>query len=289
VAPGEKNATGGIKKEVAGVYSTALGKPKWKFRRHKTMERQKRLAVMAFCLGWSISQSYLFAQHGVPCASVQNHKIVKHKEHPIPGPSAGKALVFLLVIPNFGKGYQLKIALDHRRWVAVANKSEYTFFEADPGRVTLSWYQEGILLKEYDLELQANQTYFLRRHISFGRFDVGPVSESEGWAILKKLQYVTFEPKGKLSAADYEQFNSKFLDGWKQLRPGITPDEFFLLTGLTIFGHLKTANGHTASVTPFALKTNGYTTIVNLCGYQLKFEDNLLASWEDDTPTPVLK
>ena len=192
--------------------------------------------------GLNGSQSALSSIKGVPCAVEQYHTIVKHKgEHPLPAPSQNKALIFVLFEGGFGKGYQRKIAIDHRRWVAVLEKSDYTFFEADPGTVTLSYYGGlpfgfgTMFAAEEQLEVKANQTYYIRE--SQGR-PTSQVGEAEAARLLKKLEYVTFEPKGKLTEEQWLRFDDKFLQGWAQLRQGMTPQEAYNSIGLGEFSLL---------------------------------------------------
>lgn len=109
-------------------------------------------------------------------------------------------------------------------------------------------------------------------------------------ANLRKLSYVTFESRGKWTAAASEQFNSKFLDGWKQLRQGITPDDVSGLLGLGVFALLKTIEGelgggahnaHFSSLHGDRVDVQGNTARVATCGYQFQFVDNRLESWND--------
>jgi hypothetical protein len=193
------------------------------------MRRTRLFATTGLCIFFGVvAQCDLFAQAGVPCASEQKHEIVRHKgEHPLPAPSADKALIFAA---SFGQSNQHKIAIDHRRWVAVLGKSEYTFFEADPGSITLSFYGGPALWKDTALEVKANQVYVVRLN-AYYIAKISQVSEQEAAELLRKLEYVTFVPKGKMTEEDWIKFDTKFQEGWQQLRTGLTPGEVHALLG----------------------------------------------------------
>jgi hypothetical protein len=216
---------------------------------------------------------------GVPCGAEQYHTILTHKgEHPLPAPSENKALIFVLFEGGFGKSYQRKIAIDHRRWVSVLGKSDYTFFEVDPGTVTLSYYYGypfGIgsgFFGDKQLEVKANQTYYIRE--SQGG-TTSQVSEAEAAKLLKKLDYATFEPKGKLTEEEWLRFDDKFLKGWGQLRQGMTPQEAYDSIGLAEFGLLDkdmNVSEGTVRTSQRSVTISGNIGRVISCGYIFEFQ-----------------
>ena len=74
------------------------------------------------------------AQDPVACGSKdEKHEVIKHKvAAPVPAPTAGKAMVVIVLGGSFTKSYQQKLAVNGQ-WRAVMNESQYSFFEVDPG------------------------------------------------------------------------------------------------------------------------------------------------------------
>jgi hypothetical protein len=123
--------------------------------------------------------------------SSEKDRVVEHKDHPTPSPSAGKALVYVTIGGYFGKTYQGKMAVNGT-FRAVLEKNQYTFFEADPG--VLKFHFEGKWA--YDkaevylvITAQADQTYY----VSCESASIQEVDVAEGKSLLAKRQYVTFE------------------------------------------------------------------------------------------------
>lgn len=230
---------------------------------------------------------------GVPCALEQKHEIFTHKgEHSLPDPSARKALIVVVFGSHFGTSYQHKIAVDHIRWVAVTVKSEYTFFEAEAGTLTLSYYGPAMghpgtthFVKDMQMEVEANRTYFMRETIT----DLSQIGEQEGRSLLPKLDYATFAVKGNLTEQEWIRRSISFLEGWKQLRAGITPADTYALLHLEqlnfVDALLKGAlRGFDASHDwswrgpDLYVTKRGGVVRVDSCGVTLVF-DNGLQSW----------
>jgi hypothetical protein len=217
-----------------------------------------------------IARCNLFAQAGVPCASEQKHELVKHKgEHPLPAPSADKALIFAIFQAEFGKSYQRKIAIDHSRWVAVLGKAEYTFFEADPGTITLSFYSGlpygmgSLFGTDKTFDVKGNQTYVVRESAGL---DLSPASEQEVAKLVRKLEYVTFSAKGKMTEEDWIKFDTKFQQGWQQLRLGLSPGETSDLLGQGLFGEVDKEEHVTDVLGKNSVTISGNAAQVFLCG-----------------------
>ncbi len=267
------------------MYTFRLKRPKFRW----------LVATSLSILSGIVGQRDLLAA-GVPCAAEQKHEIVSHKgEHPLPQPSPNKALIVVMFDSHFGKSYQDKIAVDHRRWVAVLQKSEYTLFEMDPGLFTLSYYVRfGNFLKDVPLQVAANKIYFIRETLGdevTGKLDISEVNEAQAEERLLKAKYVTFAAKGKMSEDDWVRSNTKFMDGLQKLRPGMTPADTYALLGgpgeLMILDQLlKDPRLKDGRYNPSFGGFHGSVTIrsgvgnVQGCGYEFIFSGDRLQSWQ---------
>jgi hypothetical protein len=176
-------------------------------------------------------------QAGVPCGEYQQHEIIRHEDHPLPAPSADKALIFVMYDSFFSLAKtQRKLAVDHVRWVAVNKKADYTFFEVAPGTVTLSYYGEGPtlskgLFRDVPLEVRANQSYLITLKPHVDKFDFSQTNQPDIAERLRKLTYVTFVPRGTVTDDQLTESNTKFLKQLGQIRVGMTPAELYTLLG----------------------------------------------------------
>jgi hypothetical protein len=136
--------------------------------------------------------SIVAAQEPLACgAKDEKHEIIKHKgEQPVPAPSAGKAMVVIVLGGSFTKSYQQKLAVNGQ-WRAVMKESQYSFFEVDPGALRLCW--GGRTARRDDnyllITARAGETYYLRGTLR----DISEVDPVEGQKLLRKKSYVTFE------------------------------------------------------------------------------------------------
>ncbi len=156
------------------------------------MRRTLAVTFALCCLAAVGAFSVVAAQAPIPNGpSGEKHRVVDHKDHPTPSPSAGKALVYVTIGGYFGKAYQGKMAVNGV-FRAVVTKNQYTFFEVDPG--VLKFHFEGKWA--YDkaevylvITAQANQTYY----VSCESASIQEVDVAQGEALVAKRQYVTFE------------------------------------------------------------------------------------------------
>ena len=81
-----------------------------------------------------------------------------HKQHPMPEPEAGKALVYVLRPTKLGLVTQTKVAVDGD-WKGVNRGDTYFFFQLDPGDHAVCSVSENrsLLL----LTVEAGKTYYL--------------------------------------------------------------------------------------------------------------------------------
>jgi hypothetical protein len=255
------------------------------------------IAIGLCILCYIVGQRELLAQGGVPCGLEQKHKIVRHRgEHPIPAPSGDKAIVFVMLPWHLGGNGHYKIAVDHLRWVAAIEWGQYTYFEMEPGAVTLSSYvPDGTnlgssrLMNDLVYEFKANQIYFIQTsmvHIP----QISEVSQAEVADRLRKFEYVTFAPKGDMTNAEIEHHNSKFLEEWKQIRPGMTPQDLYTSLGLGELGltaqfmaEHRDAIARTHGLARedlWSIEIRGGEARVYSCGYEFIFRRGALESWQ---------
>jgi len=150
-----------------------------------------RAVVLAVCLTYALLLSpFVGAQSPVECGPMnEHHNIVKHKgQHPMPTPSPGKALVYVAQGAHFGKSYQHKLAMNGR-WVAVLKKSQYSFFETDPGALRFCWGGGGKAWLYLIITARSDQTYYLRGTLG----ELLELEPGQAKALIEKLNYVTFE------------------------------------------------------------------------------------------------
>jgi hypothetical protein len=132
------------------------------------------------------------AQDPVACGPKDvKHEVIKHKvAPPVPAPTAGKAMVVIVLGGSFTKSYQQKLAVNGQ-WRAVMNESQYSFFEVDPGPLRLCW--GGRVARRDDnyllITAKAGETYYLRGTLRA----ITEVDPMEGQKLLRKKSYVTFE------------------------------------------------------------------------------------------------
>ena len=92
------------------------------------------LLIVVFSTSIFLGIGVPHAQQPIPCGPKQKHRIVKHKGHPSPTPTAGKALIGVVRQrgPRWRKFGQSKLAANES-WVAVLERGHYTYFDAEPG------------------------------------------------------------------------------------------------------------------------------------------------------------
>jgi hypothetical protein len=132
------------------------------------------------------------AQEPIACGPKdEKHEIIQHDgESPVPAPSAGKAMVVVVLGGSYTKSYQQKLAVNGQ-WRAVMKESQYSFFEVDPGALRLAWCGRQAKIDNSRLLLTARpgETYYLRGTVK----DISEVDPAEGQKLLRKKRYVTFE------------------------------------------------------------------------------------------------
>jgi hypothetical protein len=120
------------------------------------------------------------------------------KQHPVPQPSAGKALVFVIRPTMMGNKIQTKLAMDGK-WLGTNRGNNYYFFEADPGeRCFCSKAENRSVLV---LTLEAGKTYYLQQKVQMGllkaRNKLVALDDAEGTKGLAKCNLSVFEEKQK--------------------------------------------------------------------------------------------
>jgi hypothetical protein len=132
------------------------------------------------------------AQEPITCGPKdEKHKIIEHNgEQQVPAPSAGKAMVVVVLGGSYTKSYQQKLAVNGQ-WRAVMKESQYSFFEVDPGALRLAWCGRASKIDNSRLLITARpgETYYLRGTVR----DISEVDPVEGQKLLRKKSYVTFE------------------------------------------------------------------------------------------------
>jgi hypothetical protein len=135
------------------------------------------------------------AQEPLSCGPKdEKHVIIEHKgEQPVPAPSAGKAMVVVVLGGSYTKSYQQKLAVNGQ-WRAVMKESQYSFFEVDPGALRLAWCGRGGKFGKLEdtrllITARPGETYYLRGTVR----DISEVDPVEGQKLLRKKKYVTFE------------------------------------------------------------------------------------------------
>lgn len=224
---------------------------------------------------------------GITCGETEKHRILVHNgEHPSPVPSPGKALVLVGFGSHFGKGYQHKLALD-QRWVAVLNKSEYTYFEVQPGIQRFGWnvgsVRTGGLILEVNLE--AGHTYYLRGTLT----DLFELDEADGKRFISKLDYVTFEPEGAKPEEWWTQRARAFEGGFPQLKAGMSLAEVGTMLGVPDLFSLSPEMLRTSGswwdssgerVTSSWSDDHQRLLLNGECGHDFEFHDGQLFGWK---------
>jgi hypothetical protein len=146
------------------------------------------IVAVASCLAPAVAA----AQDPLACGPKdEKHEIVRHEgAQPVPAPSAGKAMVAIVLGGSFVKSYQQKLAVNGQ-WRAVMKESQYSFFEVEPGPLRLCWGGRGARRDDNYLLVTAvaGETYYLRGTLR----DISEVDPAEGQKLLRKKRYVTFE------------------------------------------------------------------------------------------------
>jgi len=152
------------------------------------------VATIAVCYLAGIWAPPAAAQAPIPTGpSKQNQRVIKHDDHPTPGPSPGKAMVYVTIGGYFGKAAQGKIAVNGE-YRAIVEKNQYAFFEVDPG--VLGFHLEGAWASDkHDVYLMItampNETYY----VVADKRSIQEVDVEEGRSLIAKRDYVTFEVK----------------------------------------------------------------------------------------------
>lgn len=118
------------------------------------------------------------------------------KQHPVPEPSADKALVFVVRPTMWGNKIQTKLAVDGQ-WVGVNRGNNYFFLTLDPGEHHFCSDSENRSL--LSLNLEAGKTYYLQQKIKMGlwkaRNKLVQLDEKEGKKGLEDSHPSIFEVK----------------------------------------------------------------------------------------------
>jgi hypothetical protein len=119
-----------------------------------------------------------------------------HKQHPLPQPDAGKALVYVLRPTRLGFVIQTKVAVDGD-WKGVNRGDTYFFFQLDPGDHAVCSVAENHSVLQ--LTVEAGKTYYLQQHIETGvmkaRNEIAPMPEDEAKQKLANLDLATWQVK----------------------------------------------------------------------------------------------
>ena len=120
------------------------------------------------------------------------------KNHPLPEPSAGKALIYVLRPTIIGYKINSKLAVDGN-WVGVNRGRTYFFFEVEPGERYFCSESEN---QDYlALTVEPGKTYFLQQKVEAGmwkaRTNLVVMTESEGRKKLADVHLSVFEKKAK--------------------------------------------------------------------------------------------
>jgi hypothetical protein len=118
------------------------------------------------------------------------------KNHPIPAPSEGKAMVYVIRPTMMGNKIQTKFAVDGE-WKGANRGDNYFFLELEPGEHYFCSQSEN--RDALKLLLVSGKTYFIQQHIVGGfvkvrnRLEVIP--EEKGRGKLTELNLATWEVK----------------------------------------------------------------------------------------------
>jgi hypothetical protein len=164
--------------------------------------------------GWLITTFSLASQNTVDSADSLKVKVTRHKgEHPMPKPSPGKAMVYILRpesgCDNLNKSFSITAFAINGKWTGMVSSQSYSYFEIDPGSVELcardlehSWGSpsERRRTKKFFLEVTAGNTYFLRTNSDWCgnryrvyKFEVALMDGIRAWNNIKRLDYVSWE------------------------------------------------------------------------------------------------
>jgi hypothetical protein len=167
------------------------------------MRNLTRAAIAFLSATCFIGSTVAGAQEPIQCGPAhEKHTIIEHKnEHPMPTPASDKAIVYVIRKPGARWRWmaQSKLALNGR-WVAVLNRGQYTFFEAEPGLLQLCFAgavgtrtQNSYLL----LTAQAGRSYYVRVDTGAMAVEaaVSEIDEADGRSLLKRSRYATWEVK----------------------------------------------------------------------------------------------
>lgn len=116
--------------------------------------------------------------------------------HPMPEPSQGKAIVYVLRPTMMGNKIQTKLAVDGE-WKGVNRGNNYFFFELEPGEHYICSQAEN--RDVMTLKVEAGKTYFLQQHISMGfmkaRNSIDAMPEDKAKEKLPKLHLAVWHKK----------------------------------------------------------------------------------------------
>ena len=134
------------------------------------------------------------AQEPIACGPKdEKHEIIKHDgDRPVPAPSAGKAMIVVVLGGSFTKSYQQKLSVNGQ-WRAVLKEDQYSFFEVDPGALRMCWRGRVAKVENNNLLItaRAGETHYLRGTVK----DISEVDPAEAPKLLRKKTFVTFEVK----------------------------------------------------------------------------------------------
>jgi hypothetical protein len=164
--------------------------------------------------GWLLTNISLASQIAADSADSLKVKVTRHKgEHPMPTPSPGKAMVYILrpesECDNLNKSFYITAFSINGKWTGMVTSQSYSFFEIDPGAVEFraldlehSWGAppERCRTKKFVLDVIAGNTYFFRtnsdwcgnRHRIY-KFDVKLMDDIKALNEIKRLDYVSWE------------------------------------------------------------------------------------------------
>lgn len=118
------------------------------------------------------------------------------KQHPVPEPAQGKALIFVIRPTMWGNKVQTKLAVDGQ-WMGVNRGDNYFFFALDPGEHNFCSDSENRSL--LTLNVEPGKTYYLQQKIKAGmwkaRNKLVALDEAEGKKGLAECHLSLFEEK----------------------------------------------------------------------------------------------
>jgi hypothetical protein len=156
----------------------------------------------------------LTAQNTSGCSNSPKVKVTRQKgEHPLPIPSPGKAMVFIVRpesdCDNLSKSSSITGFSINGKWTGMVSGQSYSYFEVDPGLLEVcardlgsSWGSpsEHQRTKKFVLDVAAGHIYYLRTNSNWCgyryrvyTFNVVPMDDAKAQIYIKRLDYISWE------------------------------------------------------------------------------------------------